>query len=443
MIPGALSEPQIGPSLQHIRHSPRRALAPTLVVVLLAGLVSALAVPTHAAAAPGDPVRSICFPVDGKVTYTDTWGAARAGGRTHQGTDIMGARMQPLLAAADATVSALQHAPAGNFIFLTDAQGWQYWYIHVNNDTPGTDDGANRFEHAFAPGMKVGSTVRAGQVIAYLGDSGNAESTSPHLHFELHQPDGSWGGMAVNPYESLRLAQRCGAIRESNRTWMVRAQASPGAPDRLLSTGAALDGDTVLACDWDGDGIDTPAVYSGGTWTLRDVAGRTTSTISYGAPWYRPVCGDWNGDGVDTIGVYTDTGWWLLRNQNGGGSPDIAYAYGYKAALPVVGDWDPADPGDETGVYDAGVWLLRDDVGPGQPQRSAAYGYRGADPVVGDWNGDGVDGFGVHDRGGWMLRETTTPGAPERWFSYGWSGPVPVTGRWTPGVDGIGVVSQG
>jgi len=355
----------------------------------------------------------------------------------------MGARMQPLLAAADATVSALKHAPEGNYVFLTDASGWQYWYIHVNNDTPGTDDGANRFEDAFAPGIRVGAKVSAGQVIAYLGDSGNAEATAPHVHFEIHEPNGTWGGSPINPYESLRAASLCPAKLASNRMWMLRSVAAPGQPDQVLSTGTGFDSDVVLACDWDGDGFDEPVVYRGGSWSLRDETGTTVQTISYGAPQYRPVCADWDGDGVDSIGVYTEEGWWLLRNQNSGGAPDVAYAYGYRAAGPITGNWDLSDRADETGVYDAGVWMLRDDVGAGSPQRIVAYGYREAAPVVGDWDGDGLDGFGVYDAGNWYLRDSVTPGVPDRTFAYGWSGPVPVVGRWRQGPDGIGVVARG
>jgi murein DD-endopeptidase MepM/ murein hydrolase activator NlpD len=151
-------------------------------------------------------LRTMTFPVDGPVSFVDTFGAPRSGGRTHQGIDLMGAKMTRLVAAADATVTSLRHDSSGlsgNSLTLTDAEGWRYVYIHLNNDSPGTDDGANRFEEAFVAGLARGTEVRAGQHLAYLGDSGNAEDTGAHLHFELHRPDGT----VVNPYRSLLAAR--------------------------------------------------------------------------------------------------------------------------------------------------------------------------------------------------------------------------------------------
>ena len=89
---------------------------------------------------------------------------------------------------------------------LRDSEGWEYWYIHINNDTPGTDDGANPAEFNLRPGVKVGTKVFAGEWIAYMGDSGDAESTAPHLHFELHRPD----GVAISPFDSLQAASHGG-----------------------------------------------------------------------------------------------------------------------------------------------------------------------------------------------------------------------------------------
>jgi murein DD-endopeptidase MepM/ murein hydrolase activator NlpD len=149
-----------------------------------------------------DTVRPLTFPVIGKVSFVDSFGAPRSGGRTHQGTDLMGAKMLKLVAAADGTVTALRHdntGLSGNSLTITDADGWSYVYIHINNDTPGTDDGKNVYDQAFASGIRKGTKVTAGQHVAFMGDSGNAENAGSHLHFELHAPDGT----VVNPYHSL------------------------------------------------------------------------------------------------------------------------------------------------------------------------------------------------------------------------------------------------
>jgi hypothetical protein len=156
-------------------------------------------------------VRRITVPVEGAFTYRDDFGEPRAG-HTHQGNDLMVPKLRPLLAVTDATVRRIfvdnGTATQGNMLVLRDAEGWEYWYLHINNDTPGTDDGLNPPEFAFAPGIEVGAAVKAGQVVAYAGDSGDAENAGSHLHFELHPPSGGTGaGAAVDPYPSLRLAQ--------------------------------------------------------------------------------------------------------------------------------------------------------------------------------------------------------------------------------------------
>ena len=152
-------------------------------------------------------LRPIAFPVLGPVRYSNDWGNCRDGCvRHHQGTDVIGVRMQPLLAAMDGTVTRIRYenvGKAGSIVTIKDAEGWSYNYFHVNNDTPGSDNGAAGPEWQVVPDLSVGSTVRAGQVVAYMGDSGNAEGSVPHLHFEIRQP----GGTPVNPYPSLVAAQ--------------------------------------------------------------------------------------------------------------------------------------------------------------------------------------------------------------------------------------------
>ena len=157
--------------------------------------------------ATGVAYHRITFPVDGQVTYTDDFGDCREGcTRHHMGNDLLGAKLMHEVAANDGTIEWVHSSPtgtAGNMLQLTGADGWVYWYIHINNDTPGTDDGKNPARWMLAPGIHVGSTVKAGQFIAYMGDSGDAESTQPHLHFEIHTP----GGTVIDPYTSLRLSQ--------------------------------------------------------------------------------------------------------------------------------------------------------------------------------------------------------------------------------------------
>lgn len=159
-------------------------------------------------------VKSIVFPVAGKVWWTDTFGACRDGCRRHhEGQDLFGKKGLKLLAAVSGTIVALHHSRTGNSLQLrSDADGWYYSYLHINNDSPGTDDGHNAYRQAFAPHIALGSHVRRGQFIAYLGDSGNAETTSPHCHFEIRKPaSGVWHSQAVNAAFSLRRAAKARA----------------------------------------------------------------------------------------------------------------------------------------------------------------------------------------------------------------------------------------
>ncbi len=137
---------------------------------------------------------SMYFPVVGENHYSDTFGAPRSGGRSHHGVDIMADKMVPVVAVADGTVGWMHDDQGGNCcaMQLRHDDGWESWYIHLNNDTPGTDDGQG---WGFAPGIESGVHVFAGQLIGWVGDSGNAEWVSPHLHFELHDSSGA----VINP----------------------------------------------------------------------------------------------------------------------------------------------------------------------------------------------------------------------------------------------------
>ena len=183
---------------------------------ITAGTGSATTTPPEGteAGAPS-PVRPITFPVSAGASYSDTFGAPRSGGRFHEGQDLVSAKGTPLLAAVSGRITRLRHdlsGLSGNSLTITADDGWSYVYIHLNNDSPGTDDSANRFEYAFAPGLALNNRVTAGELVGFLGDSGNAEQTIAHLHFEIHQPDGA----VINAFASLRAASTAPAIP---RTW--------------------------------------------------------------------------------------------------------------------------------------------------------------------------------------------------------------------------------
>jgi murein DD-endopeptidase MepM/ murein hydrolase activator NlpD len=160
-----------------------------------------------AAPAAGWPVRSIVFPVLGTVSYYDGWGDYRGDIATHFhiGVDILGSKLQPMVAVTNGTISHIvqNHVTAGWGLVITDDEGWDYRYYHMNNDAPGTDDASNPPQWRFAPGITEGSRVVAGQLIGYMGDSGDAEATT-HTHFEIHRPDGT----PVNPFPSVRGAEK-------------------------------------------------------------------------------------------------------------------------------------------------------------------------------------------------------------------------------------------
>lgn len=179
-------------------------LLPALLIAGLGPAASPAAAETYGITLPIDPAD-----LD-QVRWTDTWGAPRSGGRSHIGVDIMGPRMVRLVAANDSEVTwGRFNNSRGTIVRLRDTSGWEYQYIHINNDTPGTDDGNASCLQALAAklcdtmesdgDLQRGVTFEAGEFIGFLGDSGNAEWTAPHLHFEVYQPDGAGGVVAVNP----------------------------------------------------------------------------------------------------------------------------------------------------------------------------------------------------------------------------------------------------
>ncbi|MDH3684189.1 MAG: M23 family metallopeptidase, partial [Acidimicrobiia bacterium] len=170
------------------------------------------AVGTSPSAVQPVEIRTIVFPVAGPSDYGDTFGACRDGcTRRHQGVDIFAPKLAPVIAATDGTIVAERRnatSKPGNKIVIEDADGWRYNYFHLNNDSPGTDNDANPQSWIIAPGLRAGDTVRAGDLIGYVGDSGNAEETDPHLHFEIKPP----GRPPINPTPSVTAARGRNAV---------------------------------------------------------------------------------------------------------------------------------------------------------------------------------------------------------------------------------------
>jgi hypothetical protein len=168
-------------------------------------LIVALTLASSAAAAPGKAVPRLIFPVVGTTSYSDDFGAPRAGG-PHQGIDILAARHAPAVAVEAGKVEFwTTSANAGCMLYLHGASGTTYLYIHLNNDLTAHNDnrGSCVAGTAYAEGLKDGARVAAGQLVGYVGDSGDANGIHPHLHFEVHPND----GVAVDGYPYLRKAQ--------------------------------------------------------------------------------------------------------------------------------------------------------------------------------------------------------------------------------------------
>jgi hypothetical protein len=177
------------------RTTTRRVLFLAALLGLVAGTAAAaqLKVPEH-----------IIFPVVGRVQYIDDFGAPRGNGR-HQGNDIMAAKKSPAVAAEAGKVKYMTTSrAAGCMLYLYGDSGTTYYYIHLNNDVTLRNDNRGKCVKGTAYAVSKGAKVAAGQQIAYVGDSGDANGGMSHLHFEVH-PN---GGRAVSPYPWLQKAYK-------------------------------------------------------------------------------------------------------------------------------------------------------------------------------------------------------------------------------------------
>lgn len=160
--------------------------------------------------APVLELPELLFPLPVVPPFGDSFGDPRPGGRRHVGVDLVAPKRTPVHAAAAGRVRWLHDEAGGRCcaVALIHEDGWRTRYIHLDNDAPGTDDG---LAVGIAPGLEPGVFVEAGELIGWVGDSGNAEELGPHLHFELRDPE----GRPVNATAILReAAQRLAAELE-------------------------------------------------------------------------------------------------------------------------------------------------------------------------------------------------------------------------------------
>jgi hypothetical protein len=168
----------------------------------LAPFLAAFALIAPVASAAQSSVPPLLFPVVGAVTFRDDFGEAR-GALEHHGNDLLADKRTPVVAVEEGTVKYwTASAGAGCMLYLYGAGGTMYEYIHLNNDLTLKNDNRGKCVQGVSYAVPDGTPVEAGQVIGYVGDSGDADGIHPHLHFEVHPG----GGKAVDPYPFIKKA---------------------------------------------------------------------------------------------------------------------------------------------------------------------------------------------------------------------------------------------
>ena len=138
------------------------------------------------------PAGDYLFPVAGPTQFTNDWGYARPGGRSHQGIDLFAAGGTPVVAVADGTLFNVGWNTLGGWrLWVRDTSGNGFYYAHLS---------------AYSPIAKEGASVTRGTVLGYVGNTGDAQGTPTHLHFEVHPG----GGGPVPPYPIVTGWPRAG-----------------------------------------------------------------------------------------------------------------------------------------------------------------------------------------------------------------------------------------
>ena len=172
---------------------PRRFVWWIAIFLILLGLLPFLLPPfrymtRYAELLLQEPPRSLPVPVKGvkRSGLVDTWGAARSGGRRHEGIDIFARRNTPVLSATSGIVlRSGWNRLGGRYIMVMGPGGYRHYYAHLEKFS----------------GHEEGDMVEVGDLIGYVGDSGNAKGTPTHLHYGMYK----FAGGAINPYPFLAV----------------------------------------------------------------------------------------------------------------------------------------------------------------------------------------------------------------------------------------------
>lgn len=382
----------------------RAPVSAALVTGLVAGLVALL----PASPASAVPANAFEMPFPCGESWTGTTRSRHSPSYYSVDWNRPGDSGDPVVAAADGVISvadSVANSGYGRWVRIQHSSNENTLYAHLSSLT-----------------VRKNQTVSRGDVIGYVGSTGN--STGSHLHYEQRE-----GSRVMPPYFSgsrfsfgtTQVSQNCASTPEEpvqtptdtnvplaadivldgradltvfrrldRGTFTIR---KPGSPAVIRAMG--LGTDTPLMGDWDGNGRANVGLYrpSTGKFILRG-GGRTT-VIPLGRAGDVPIAGDWDGDGRWDVGVRRGTT--FIKRMADGKTWNVSF--GATDDVPITGDWN-ADGLTDLGVYNPGssTFTLRILGGDWKTSTyTVRFGEPGSVAAVGDWNNDGYTDLGVWD----------------------------------------------
>jgi hypothetical protein len=302
---------------------------------------------------------------------------------------------RPALASAPGVVTRAISVKGsyGRYVIVDHGGGFTTLYAHLNGIA-----------------TTVGAFVDQGELIGYVGSSGN--STGPHLHFEERR-----NGAYFKPYlhrsyfrfGSTNKSANCsdrpvvGDWNKDGRADLGVYRPTPTVGQFRMLTGSTTTahswghaGDIPVTGNWDGTGRGLTGVRPRGSkaFLLRSATGKVRTNYNYGLPTDAPVVGDWDGNRSTDLGVYrASTRQFIMRRPGG---TNTVVQWGAAGDKPVSGDWNK-DGRADIGTFNSrtATWMLRVPRGTGYTTQKVVFGQSGDLPVTGDWNGDKITDLGI------------------------------------------------